>query len=46
MPNKVDIVLKQFIEEISKLLGNRLKKVIWFRYNDINRFNRRRTNKI
>ncbi len=30
MPNKVDIVLKQFIEEISKLLGNRLKKVILY----------------
>lgn len=30
MPNKIDIVLKQFIEEISKLLGNRLKKVILY----------------
>ena len=30
MPNKVDTVLKQFIEEISKLLGNRLKKVILY----------------
>ena len=30
MPNKIDIVLKQFIEELSKLLGNRLKKVILY----------------
>lgn len=30
MPNKVNDVLKQFIEELSKLLGNRLKKVILY----------------
>lgn len=30
MPSKVDIVLKQFIAEVSDLLGNRLKKVILY----------------
>lgn len=30
MPNKVNVVLKQFIAEVSKLLGNRLKKVILY----------------
>lgn len=30
MPNKINIILKQFIEELSKLLGNRLKKVILY----------------
>lgn len=30
MPNKVNVILKQFIEEVSKLLGNRLKKVILY----------------
>ena len=30
MPSKVDSILKEFIEEISKLLGNRLKKVILY----------------
>lgn len=30
MPSKVNIVLKQFIAEVSSLLGNRLKKVILY----------------
>lgn len=30
MPNKIDIVLKKFIVEVSKLIGNRLKKVILY----------------
>lgn len=30
MPNKVNVILKQFIEEVSKLLGKRLKKVILY----------------
>ena len=30
MPNKIDNILKQFIMETSKMLGNRLKKVILY----------------
>ena len=30
MPSKVDSILKEFIAEISNLLGNRLKKVILY----------------
>lgn len=30
MPNKIDIVLKKFVEEVSKMIGNRLKKVILY----------------
>lgn len=30
MPNRIDNILKQFIMEISKMLGNRLKKVILY----------------
>lgn len=30
MPNKIDNVIKKFVSELSKLLGNRLKKVILY----------------
>ena len=30
MPNKIDKVLKQFIAQVSELIGNRLKKVILY----------------
>lgn len=30
MPNKVNTILKQYISEVSSLLGNRLKKVILY----------------
>ena len=30
MPNKIDKILKQFITQVSELLGNRLKKVILY----------------
>lgn len=30
MPNKVDKIIQQFINEISALIGNRLKKVILY----------------
>ena len=31
MPNKIDKILKQFISQVSNLIGNRLKKsnIIW-----------------
>ena len=30
MPNKIDKVLKQFISQVSNLIGDRLKKVILY----------------
>ena len=30
MPNKIDKILKQFISQVSNLIGNRLKKVILY----------------
>ena len=30
MPNKIDKILKQFIAQVSELIGNRLKKVILY----------------
>lgn len=30
MPNKVNKIIKQFVQELSKILGNRLKKVILY----------------
>ena len=30
MPNKIDKILKQFISQVSSLIGNRLKKVILY----------------
>lgn len=30
MPNKIDLIIKQFISETSEILGDRLKKVILY----------------
>lgn len=30
MPNRIDKIIKQFVLEVSNLLGNRLKKVILY----------------